>query len=385
MAIVALYALAEIAAGIGLAWLGDHGRVDLLPFVAVRPWALLLCAVLIGRGGFGRSAAILAVGVILASLGQAAGIAALKGPAGEAWRALPAGLIVAAIAAAIVAGARWAGGRGWPALAIAIGAGLLVLPGVPSAIERVAIGPASPPPRPDRPPVALWSGLPLLWDEAGVGATLARTPGTEPAAIAGLRRQTRLLPVAGPAAAPADAVMLVIQPHAAPADLVALDAHVSAGGRALILIDPDLRWPTAFPPGDPRRPPGTDPLAPLLAHWRLRLAEDGGDPLRFRQVRIAGETYRIRAGAPGRWTGPTPDCAVLADGLIADCRIGRGRAVLLADADLLADPLWTGQGARGAERHGRIADNGPAMIALVDALAGKAPDADDVVRWIDSP
>lgn len=380
-----LYALAECAAGLAIGWAGGHGRVDLVPFIAVRPWALLLFACIVGRRhGTAGLLALLTAGVLLAGLIQAAGLALLAGPARETARALPAAILLAVLVSLVMAGARWAGGRMWPLLGLATGGGLLILPGVPAVLDRLSLGPAEAAPRPDPPSVALWTGLPLMWDEAGVGRTLSGGR-VEPASVALLRRQVLLRPVANPDAAPSGTMLLVVQPHATAADLVSLDARIRAGGRAVILIDPDLRWPTDFPPGDPRRPPDDAPLAPLLAHWGLSLDKDGGDPLHMRALRIGGLDYRIRPGAPGRWRSDPPGCARRAANLLVDCSIGAGRAILLADADLLADALWARPGSRGAGRHGRTADNGQALIALIDVLGGRRPDHHEIVRWIDSP
>jgi hypothetical protein len=69
----------------------------------------------------------------------------------------------------------------------------------------------------------------------------------------------------------------------------------------------------------------------LLAHWGLRL--DAPDE-RGRQVRRLG-SYRIVTVSPGRLAGR---CEVGNDGFDASCRIGKGRAIIIADADFLNTP-----------------------------------------------
>lgn len=66
--------------------------------------------------------------------------------------------------------------------------------------------------------------------------------------------------------------LVIAQPRLLqPAELVALDDWLRRGGRAVIFADPLLLWPSALPLGDPRRPPLTSLLDPLMAHWGLRL------------------------------------------------------------------------------------------------------------------
>jgi hypothetical protein len=78
-----------------------------------------------------------------------------------------------------------------------------------------------------------------------------------------------------------------------------------------------------------------------------------------------------------------PGCRIEAGGLIADCRIGSGRAILLADADLLHPLLWSGPGEIGPTRRGRTADNIAFVVHLLDRLSGEArPRAGDSVAWI---
>jgi hypothetical protein len=86
---------------------------------------------------------------------------------------------------------------------------------------------------------------------------------------------------------------------------------------------------------------------------------------------------------PGHLVAKRPGCRIEAGGLIADCRIGSGRAILLADADLLHPLLWSGPGEIGPTRRGRTADNIAFVVHLLDRLSGKArPRAGDSVAWI---
>lgn len=148
-------------------------------------------------------------------------------------------------------------------------------------------------------------------------------------------------------------LLLLAQPPAqAPENLVALDEWVRAGGRVLLLADPWLEWPSKRPLGDSLRPPPTFVDTGLLAHWGLRLdAPDQRGPV---TRSLAG--YRVLTVSPGELSG---GCEISADRLVADCRIGQGRAVIIADADLLnADKL-------GAEAR----DNLRALTAELAQLA----------------
>jgi hypothetical protein len=134
-------------------------------------------------------------------------------------------------------------------------------------------------------------------------------------------------------------LLLMAHPLAQTAEnLVVLDEWVRRGGRVLLLADPMLEWPSKRPLGDPLRPPPMFADTGLLAHWGLRLVapdERGTKPARL------GE-YAIMTASPGTLYGG--GCAISRDRLAARCRIGRGRATVVADADLL-DPQDLGEGA----------------------------------------
>jgi len=160
-----------------------------------------------------------------------------------------------------------------------------------------------------------------------------------PAAKA-LESRYRIVPisVAGPADLAEGRFLLMAHPPAQPAeDLVALDEWVRAGGRVLLLADPMLEWPSEHPLGDPLRPPPMFMDTGLLAHWGLRLdaPEDHG------RVRRKLGGFDVIAASPGRLFGK---CAVSSDRMVAHCRLGKGRATIVADADLL-DASRLGSGA----------------------------------------
>jgi hypothetical protein len=159
------------------------------------------------------------------------------------------------------------------------------------------------------------------------------------AALKALETQYRVVPisVADGADLAKGRLLLMAHPLAQTAEnLVALDAWVRRGGRVLLLADPMLEWPSKHPLGDPLRPPPMFADTGLLAHWGLMLAApEARGP---RPARLNG--YEILTASPGVLSG---GCAINADRLVAHCRIGKGKATVVADADLL-DPDDLGKG-----------------------------------------
>jgi len=207
-------------------------------------------------------------------------------------------LMIAAIAAAVIA--LWARQRA-------------VLPQRPAA---------------ERPVVKLLSGLPLMFgDEFSLG-------GNGSPALAALQKRYRVEPISTGAAAELNGarLLLMAQPSAQrPEDLVAIDQWVRAGGRALVLADPALNWPSDRPLGDPLRPPAMFADTGLLGHWGLRLdAPEMDGPRQLRMGR-----FEVLTGSPGTLVGTARGCEVEPGGLVARCRIGRGQATVIADADFL--------------------------------------------------
>ena len=76
----------------------------------------------------------------------------------------------------------------------------------------------------------------------------------------------------------------------------------------------------------------------LLGHWGLRLEAPEGRGARA--AKLGG--YKIMTASPGSLFGN--GCRISADRLVAHCRIGAGRATIVADADVL-DPGDLGDGA----------------------------------------
>lgn len=170
------------------------------------------------------------------------------------------------------------------------------------------------------------TALPLAWGEGEIADTLsgARAP-AQAYRWLGARYEVTLPDTLDATSLRQAPVLLLAQPRGlTPAELTALDGWVRGGGRVLIFADARLDWHGAFAAGDPRSPPPMTLLDPLLSYWGLRL------------------------DLPERFVRERGDCAVEADGLVARCEIGAGRAVIVADADLLHDDLWDANRARVA-------------------------------------
>ncbi len=197
--------------------------------------------------------------------------------------------------------------------------------------------------------LALMTTLPLQWSEGGIEADLAQDAAPHPAFARLTQRYdidliddlTTWKPRNGQ-------LLLLAQPRAfAPAELMRLDNWVRSGGRLLILADPALQWGSLYPLGDKRRPLFTSLLSPLFTHWGLELVLPITDDSP-RIIRKIG-AFNIRTVTPGEWLPKgtiSPRCSISAKGLLADCRIGKGRAVLVADADILDAAFWEAQGMR---------------------------------------
>jgi len=204
---------------------------------------------------------------------------------------------------------------------------LALLIGAAIAVAVLSREPRGLQPRPpgERPTLLLLTSLPLVFGEQ------FSLQGSGTLALAALETRYRVVPisVSGPADLARGRLLLMAHPGAQPAeDLVALDDWVRRGGRLLLLADPMLEWPSSRPLGDPLRPPLMFGDTGLLAHWGLRLdAPDERGPA-FRK--IGG--YEIEAVSPGRLVG---GCEIASDAAVARCRIGKGRAIVVADADFL--------------------------------------------------
>jgi ABC-type uncharacterized transport system len=208
-----------------------------------------------------------------------------------------------------------------------------------AALALLCCGAAAPA---EKHPLHVMTGLPLFWGEGGVGSALggARSP-----LLTGLDADYRVIAVdrlEGGALDTVSTLLMIQPPSLSPHDLVALDDWVRRGGQAIILADPDLIWPSSLPLGDRRRAPVTSLLDPLFGHWGVKLEGSlTGAPV-VGSGTLGGKT--VRTVSAGHWSVTGSDCIVGDAGLTATCSIGKGRAFLVADADLADPRLWTESG-----------------------------------------
>lgn len=215
-------------------------------------------------------------------------------------------------------------------------------------------------------PVALFTSLPLLWNEAPDMAGLI-APGASAhwarAVLAAGGPVTPLDTLLGAERLRATARLMIAQPRPlSPEENVALDNWVRAGGKLLLLADPALTEDSAYAIGDQRRPQDVVMLSPILARWGLRLTIDDAQIRGERTVAVFGSPVAVNlpgafVAVPQVGGGAQARCRIEAQGIAARCRIGRGTVVALADAALLE------RGAQGADHAAQIA----ALTALLAA------------------
>lgn len=180
----------------------------------------------------------------------------------------------------------------------------------------------------ERPALLLLTSLPIAFPE---GFSLE---GGQSPALAALRERYEVIPIstADQGSLGGYRLLLMAQPNAQPAEyLVELDQWVRRGGRVLLLADPALEWPSERPLGDSLRPPLAFADTGLLGHWGLRL--DAPDELGPATFTVEGRT--AHALSPGTLVATGQNCKVSGDGLVARCRVGRGQAIVVADADFV--------------------------------------------------
>lgn len=219
--------------------------------------------------------------------------------------------------------------------------------------------------RADKPALLLFTSLPIYWPEGGLDTMLSPDAPVHWARRA-LEAEHDLVPVDTLATLPASGTLLMAQPRALSGDEnVALDERVRAGGRVVMIVDPMLEAHSGYGLGDKRRPAAIAMLSPILARWGLRLEEDGRGNY---TAQWGGETIAVENGGRFELTdkGHDSTCALVGEGLLAWCGVGKGKVVLLADATFLAedepDAAQSGDGENAGE-------GGAALLADLIAAA----------------
>lgn len=212
---------------------------------------------------------------------------------------------------------------------IALGVASVLALGAFALLGASRTGPEAP-----REELGLFTSLPILWAEAdSVGAMLAdqQPPHWAKTVLEGHYRLSALDVLDPP---PGLRRLLIAQPRPlSPQENVALDTWVRGGGQVLLLADPMLTWESHFALGDKRRPQDMVLLSPILARWGLDLRFDEDQPAGEHD--LAGLPVNLPGALATVSGGFESTCTVGEAGLIAECAIGRGRAVVVADAALL--------------------------------------------------
>ena len=190
--------------------------------------------------------------------------------------------------------------------------------------------------------IGLYTSLPIVWNENQRVADLLASDAPTHWLLTALRSHGQLVPLdslaespgSGALPLPGDAILVLAQPRPlSPQENVALDDWVRGGGRVLLFADPMLTEHSIYALGDARRPQDVALLSPILARWGLELEFDEAQPAGERVVAISGTDVPVNLA--GRFRVIGPGCDTQAGGLLAICRIGKGRVVALADAALL--------------------------------------------------
>lgn len=191
---------------------------------------------------------------------------------------------------------------------------------------------SSPPAGDVRPALALLSSLPIAFGE-DFGLDQQASP-----LLRELEEKFTVTPIDGPEQLPPGGLLLAAQPQALTAErLVALDKWVRAGGRLVLLADPFLRFESRRPLGDRFRPPLRYPDTGLLAHWGLALDDAIDDRAEAADTDL-GRGIRLQASGLGSLTRAGGDCTLSPTRVVARCRIGKGYATIVADADVALSP-----------------------------------------------
>lgn len=179
----------------------------------------------------------------------------------------------------------------------------------------------------ERPELALLTSLPIVFGER-FGLDQQRSP-----LLADLEQGFTVTPVDGPEQLKPGGLLLAAQPQALTAErLVALDCWVRNGGRIVLLADPVLRFDSERPLGDRFRPPLRYPDTGLLAHWGLTL-DDAVDTRPEPVETDLGRGVQLKATGLGSFTRAGGACTLSPTRAVARCRIGKGYATIVADAD----------------------------------------------------
>lgn len=205
-----------------------------------------------------------------------------------------------------------------------------------------------------REPVGLFTTLPILWAESGDVGDLISSRAERHWARNILEQTGPIVPLDDLAQpdrlAPLHRIVIAQPRPLSPSENVALDRWVRGGGHLLLFADPMLTEESAFALGDPRRPQTSVLLSPILGRWGLELRYDERQPFGEHAGKALGIAVPVNL-AGSFALEPGSACVLSGGGLAADCPIGKGRVLVLADAALLEQD---GAGALRVEALGHL-------------------------------
>ncbi|OGS49196.1 MAG: hypothetical protein A3J40_04185 [Erythrobacter sp. RIFCSPHIGHO2_12_FULL_63_10] len=199
--------------------------------------------------------------------------------------------------------------------------------------------------------VALMTSLPIYWSDGADVTLLASGQGELPWVRETLEARYRLKPVdtlgaagQGDPLAGIDRLM-VVQPRAlSPQDNVALDQWVNDGGHLFMALDPLLTGQYSVPLGDSRHPAAVGLVPPVIARWGMDLRFDEAQPFAVRELDGMGIAIPVAmAGEIHPLPGAGKACQIAESGILASCKVGKGRVTILADAALFEFPEGEGK------------------------------------------
>ncbi len=221
------------------------------------------------------------------------------------------------------------------------------------ALAGVAIWSLLPLRQVERQPLGLVTSLPIYWADGADIATIIGDDAELPWQRQLLEERYHLVPLDSlapssstvgdqPASAPLSQIdrLLIAQPRGlSPADNVALDDWVHGGGHLLYILDPMLTGDYAAPLGDPRNPVFAAMIPPVFKRWGLSVQFDERQPLEPVEVETGAGTIPVMmAGQLLQLQSDDESCRLEGEGILAECRIGKGKVTVLADAFLLESP-----------------------------------------------
>lgn len=196
----------------------------------------------------------------------------------------------------------------------------------------------------ERRPLGLMTSLPIYWPEGADMSDIVAGEVAVPWMRQELERHFILQPLdtLSPDSEQSGAVsplqgmerLLIVQPRGfSPQDNVELDQWVRAGGHVLIAIDPMLSGQYGVSIMDPRHPVVSALIPNVLAHWGMEVHFTENQPLNGREVELDGAALPlVMAGQLVLTEQGRAHCQLKGDEVVAECRIGEGRVVVLADA-----------------------------------------------------